>query len=248
MTKAAGRGYGDDLAYIHHVAFGDFARHAAPGVLKMLQRLEISGLVVDLGCGSGIWARELLAAGNQVFGVDISEAMIDLARQNAPEAQFVCASLLEAELPECAAVTAIGECLNYAFDGQGSLSALKRLFQRVFRALEPGGLFLFDAAGPGRLGAPSPIERWVEGDDWAILLRAEEDTATMRLNRRIVTFRKIGELYRRTEEIHNLNLYHPGDLAPMLRVAGFQVRTLRSYGDQPFARGHTAFAARKPLG
>jgi SAM-dependent methyltransferase len=240
--------YGNDLAYIHHTAYGGFARDAAPGILKMLHRLEIRGLVVDLGCGSGIWARELLQAGYEVFGIDISAAMIDLARQNAPAAKFQCGSLLDAEIPACAAVTALGECVNYAFDPQITRRALPQLFARVYRALESGGLFLFDAAGPGRLGDELQVHRWIEGEDWAMLLHAEEDTNQLCLTRRIVTFRKTDELYRRSEEVHRLNLYHPADLSSMLRVAGFQVRTVPAYGDTPVPRGLTVFAARKPLG
>jgi len=50
--------YGEDLAYIHDVGFGDFAWRAAPGVLARLQRHGVDhGTVVDLGCGTGIWAR-----------------------------------------------------------------------------------------------------------------------------------------------------------------------------------------------
>ncbi len=46
-------GYSDDLAYIHHVGYGSFARDAAPGVLEIFRRHDITdGLVVDLGCGS----------------------------------------------------------------------------------------------------------------------------------------------------------------------------------------------------
>ena len=57
-------GYKKDLAYIHDVGFGDFAKNSAPGLLEIMRRAEINdGLVVDLGCGSGIWARELVDAG-----------------------------------------------------------------------------------------------------------------------------------------------------------------------------------------
>jgi len=48
------RAYDEDLAYVHDVGFGDFARSVAPGVLEILRRSGITGgLVVDLGCGSG---------------------------------------------------------------------------------------------------------------------------------------------------------------------------------------------------
>jgi SAM-dependent methyltransferase len=244
MSEAKMPAYGDDLAYIHHTAFGGFARDAAPGILTMLRRAKISsGLVVDLGCGSGIWARELLNAGFDVFGVDISESMIRLARRNAPGAKFTCASLLDIEIPSCVAVTALGECVNYAFDRKNSARALARLFRRVHAALQTGGLFIFDAAGPGRLGSPSPVRRWAEGADWTIVMHAEEDPQKMLLTRRIVSFRRAGRLYRRSEEFHKLNLYAPEELRSMLRQAGFRARTLRGYGTCRLPQGHTAFIA-----
>jgi len=74
-------GYGADLAYIHDAGFGDFARKSAPGLLAILRQAGIrGGLVVDLGCGSGIWAAELTRRGYDVLGIDISRAMIRLAR------------------------------------------------------------------------------------------------------------------------------------------------------------------------
>ena len=46
--------YGDDLSYIHDQRFTPFAERAAPGLLALLAEHGIdTGLVVDLGCGSG---------------------------------------------------------------------------------------------------------------------------------------------------------------------------------------------------
>jgi len=111
------QGYQEDLAYIHDVGFGAFSSESAPGLLEILHQKGIEkGLVVDLGCGSGIWAKALTQAGYEVLGIDISDAMLDLAREKAPKAKFQNASLLRVELPKCDAVTSIGECLNYQFD------------------------------------------------------------------------------------------------------------------------------------
>jgi SAM-dependent methyltransferase len=106
--------------------------------------------VVDLGCGSGQWARELLRAGYRVLGIDISEAMIELARQKAPGAEFRVGSLFEAELPPCDAVTAVSEVLNYLFDPENEERGLEGVFGRVYEALRPGGVFVFDVLGPGQ--------------------------------------------------------------------------------------------------
>ena len=81
--------YREDVAYIHDVGHADFALRSAPGILEILRENGVTeGLVVDLGCGSGQWARELLWAGYRVLGIDISEAMIGLAREKAPGAEF----------------------------------------------------------------------------------------------------------------------------------------------------------------
>ncbi len=109
--------YKDDLAYIHDVGYGDFAKNAAPELLAILRRRGLEdGLVVDLGCGSGLWAEELCGAGYDVLGVDISPAMIEIARCRAPQATFEVGSFLKVDLPRCGAVTSLGECLNYLFD------------------------------------------------------------------------------------------------------------------------------------
>ncbi len=236
--------YRDDLAYIHDVGFGSFARNAAPGLLEILRRGGVTeGLVVDLGCGSGRWARALADAGYDVLGIDLSPAMIEMARERVPEGTFRAASFLKARLPRCAAVTSLGECFNYLFDPRNGLGALGRLFRRVHAALPEGGLLVFDVAEPGR--GQGPRQRHFQGDDWAVLVEYEEDAAARRLTRRLTTFRKAGGGYRRDEEIHRLQLYRRSEVAGALRQAGFRVRALRGYGAQPFYRGQAGFLARK---
>ena len=76
--------YKKDLAYIHDVGFSDFALKSAPGIIKILQENNIrSGLIVDLGCGSGLSAQEFIKANYQVLGIDISPAMIEIAKKRA---------------------------------------------------------------------------------------------------------------------------------------------------------------------
>ena len=239
-------GYHEDLAYIHDVGFGHFARNAAPGLLELLRKRQVvRGLVVDLGCGSGIWARELCNAGYEVLGVDLSEAMLAIARQRVPEAEFRQGSLLSAKLPPCVAVTSIGECFNFLFDRRNTTRRLLELFRRVHDALVPGGLFIFDVAGPGRVPGPGTQRKYFEGEDWAVLVAAEEDRQAKLLTRRITSFRKVGKLYRRDEEIHALRLYTPLELAQQLRDCGFRVNVLRGYGPMRFAPGYFGLLARK---
>jgi SAM-dependent methyltransferase len=237
--------YGEDLSYIHDVGHADFALESAPGILEVLAESGIrDGLVVDLGCGTGLLARELIDAGYSVLGIDISEAMVEISRRRAPEAEFRVGSLFEAEIPPCVAVTAVSEVLNYLFDEEDG--GLVPLFRRVYEVLVPGGVFVFDVLGPGQVAPGATARGFRVGEDWAVLSEREEDAERGTMTRRIVSFRKVGEHYRRDEEVHRVRLYKPVEISGLLRRVGFGVRTMRSYGSYPLAEGHAAFFARKP--
>jgi SAM-dependent methyltransferase len=244
MTSNAA--YNEDLSYIHDVGFGFHARGAAQEILRVLRRHKITkGLVIDLGCGSGIWANELVRSGYDVFGVDQSKAMIRLARKKAPGVRFVRSSFLDVQLPPCAAVTSLGECFNYLFDAKNGIKELTRLFARVFDALRPGGIFEFDIAQPGQLD-PTQQYRHFAGPDWFIVRDGEEDSHQMTVSRRMTIFRKVGKFYRRSEETHRLRLYWGADLARILREIGFRVRVMRGYGKYRLTGNRVALLATKP--
>jgi SAM-dependent methyltransferase len=197
--------------------------------------------VVELGCGSGIAAVLFAEAGYDVFGVDASEAMVDMARERVPDAQFVHGSLHDVELPSCVAVVAMGEILSYA-------GITGSLLTRVRDALQPGGLFVFDVATPGR-GTPEPQRSWFSGDGWLVCSQAVEDLDAQRLTREIVSFVRDGEAWRRSDETHVLSLYDPSSLVTRLTDAGFEdARVLDDgYGPQlELPAGIAVLSARAP--
>jgi SAM-dependent methyltransferase len=239
--------YGEDLAYVHDVRHSDYALKSAPGVLEILGQHRIDqGLIVDLGCGSGLSARELVNAGYQVLGIDCSEALLAIARARVPQAEFRAESFFQSTIPTCNAVISIGECLNYQFDPNHNRHTLTQLFRRVFRALVPGGIFLFDLAEPGQV-APGQISRgFGEGDDWIVLVEKQEDPNTAILTRRIITLRKLGEAYRRSDEEHHLQLYKAAEIATELNQIGFDTQIAHCYGPYQLPFAHSAFIAGKP--
>lgn len=241
-------GYGTDLAHIHDTGFGDFARDTAPGLIRRLHAAGIrDGVVLDLGCGSGIWAAELLDAGYDVVGIDLSEDLLAIARERAPGGDFRCASIYDADLPACVAVTALGEILSYRFDDRAGRATARGLLRRVRDVVRPGGLFLFDVVAPGR--EPEDGRRtFAEGDDWVLTLEASQ-TPDGELRRRITTFRRDGELWHRTDEEHVLWTWAPADVLADLADLGFmEVRALRGYGaGHRFPRGWAGFSARRPV-
>lgn len=236
--------YDVDLAYIHDTGYGDFVKTSAPSLLRILSDCDdTSELIIDLGCGSGIWAKSLVASGYQVVGVDISAAMIAIARQRVPDAAFHIGSFVDFDIPACRAVTALGEVFNYLFDPNNSLNTLRQVCRRVFDALAPNGVFIFDIAEPARFNGLRQSFR--EGEDWACLVEYVHNEGRQQLTRDIVTFRKIGEAYRRQQETHVQQLYERQAVLEMLENIGFQGEMVSSYGAMAFPAGLVGFVARK---
>ena len=217
--------YRDDLAYIHHVGFSEFSQSAAPWIVALLKRHDVT-TVVELGCGSGVLARELTRAGFDVHGFDASPSMIALARETAPGARFAAGAFDEVSLPPCDAMIAMGEVLNY-----GTLEGVRKLIAQV-----PARLLLFDVAERGAY--PPYDEHRSGGDDWSVIAIKESDG--IHLRRRVLTFRADG---RRDEEVHTLELYDRAGLTALLRAHGFRTTIRRSYGTRRLPTGHAVYVA-----
>jgi SAM-dependent methyltransferase len=237
--------YGADLAFVHHVGFGEFVEAAAPEFSRLLIAAGIrDGLIVDLGCGSGILARELTAQGYDVMGVDRSESMLAIARATAPRATLVQSAIAAVRLPPCRAVFAIGESISYLPESARRPPSLASLFGRVARALDPGGLFVFDLVTRG--GGPLMAYRtWQAGADWAVLVDVREDAVLRTITRNITTFRGTGRAYRRSAERHAVGVYNRTEVVRWLRDAELGVAVQRHYGRVVLPPRRMAFLARK---
>ena len=101
---------------------------------------HVAGLnVLDIGCGSGRFAFELLAAGaERVVGIDVSPAAIEAAdaqRRQSPSAdrlefRVMDVTLPGAELPQVDLITALG-VIEY-FDARDAFGAARELQLEVF--------------------------------------------------------------------------------------------------------------------
>ena len=105
---------------------------------KIAALVPVTSPILDLGCGTGVpTARRLTAAGHRVVGVDISEGMLRLAREQVPAAEFVRADFreLNGDLGTFGAVTAFFSLLML------SRAEIGRTLTRIAEHLEPGGWF-----------------------------------------------------------------------------------------------------------
>ncbi len=253
MTEAW---YGSVLSEIHDDNYSFLARAAAATAMSMLPKPEESGIVVDLGCGSGVTAQILNDVGYSVVGIDASPEMVALARQRVPSGHFRIESIYGADIPDCQAVLAIGEVLNYQTEDR-TPDAVALLLRSISRSLRPEGFLLCDIAGPGRAAATPAVQR-ATGDAWVMNVSSQEDSSTGVLTRSItmdITDQWHGRAASRDtagrsahlQETHLLELIEPADFTSLLCANGLDGKQLPGYADFDLPTGWTAWLAR-PIG
>ncbi len=132
----------DDFAWLYNKHWGPYATQAITIIEELiLGDLPIGAKILDLCCGTGQLAQELTSRGYKVIGVDVSSEMINFARLNAPEAEFIVQDAREFSVPDTYdCVVSTYDSLNFIM----SEEELKEVFRNVYMSLKPGGRFLFD--------------------------------------------------------------------------------------------------------
>src|SRR5262249_22818124 len=158
--------YRDDLSLVHHRGFGFHADMCAPGIVELLRPVrERDGLVVEMGGGGGLFTRHFLDAGHRVVATGASPAMLDLAREGAPDAEGVRrVALPDDPLPPADAIVGVGHALSYLPDEV----AVDRALVAVGQALRPGGGLAIDICD---------LEWGAARRDWSTSGRVGDDRA-----------------------------------------------------------------------
>jgi SAM-dependent methyltransferase len=235
--------YRPDLARAHHLGYGFHADNCAPGILSLLAPVRArDGLVLELGCGSGLLTRHLTDAGHRVIATDASPAMLDLARDYAPAADIRRLTLPSDPLPAADAVVSVGHVLSYLPDA-GAISAA---LTAIARAVRPGGLFAIDicdlAYGELRRGEP-PLGR--VNDSWAVLT-ATSLPAPDRFVRDITIFTLgDGGCWRRDDERHDNVLIDTARVPSLLAAEDIEVTVGTAFGDEQLPPGLAVLTGRR---
>jgi SAM-dependent methyltransferase len=245
VGRSRGRGrltyYGDDLALVHHLGFGFHADACAPGILALLKQVR-GGVVLELGCGSGLLTRHLVQAGHRVVATDASRAMLALARETAPEATVQSLVLPDDPLPACDAVVSVGHVLSYLHDE----AAIQRALAAAAKALRPGGVLALDLLDLryGALRREEPNSSRV-GDDWAIITRFSLPRPNIFV-REIASFLPNDDgTWRRDDERHENVLVETPAVPAFLEEHGVEARVADSFGDEQLPDGLVAIVGRK---
>ena len=188
---------------------------------------------VDLACGTGSVALRLAPKGLQVTAVDMSWEMLMVAQQKAVEAevypQFACQKLQELKLPKAVdlAVCAL-DSIDYILDPNDCKEAIRR----VYKALNPGGCFIFDVNTPEKLRAMDGQVFLDEDDDVFCVWRGEFDESTNICSYGMDLFQRSGNAWHRSFEEHQEYAYSAQQLVGFLKEAGFTAVAV--YGDRKF--------------
>ena len=189
--------------------------------------------VVDLACGTGSVTAILAKMGYPVLGVDMSEEMLTEAAMKTmdldPMPRFVCQRLQELRLPRAVdmAVCAL-DSLDYITDPDDCKEAIRR----IYKALNPGGIFIFDVNTPEKLRAMDGQVFLDEDDDVYCVWRGEFDEETNVCIYWMDLFQRQGKTWNRSYEEHREYAYSQEQLRGYLKAAGFT--HIEVYADRSF--------------
>ena len=169
---------------------------------------------LDMGCGTGILCQILHQSGvPAVAGMDLSEGMIRIARENGPEIDYGVADMVTYR-PERTfdLVTCTGDALNHI----ESLGDVGQIFRNVYDCLNPGGYFIFDILNENEISTSEPFEM-----DFSETVRVGfqmTQPEVGKVNLKIRVFEN-GDL--QFEENIRETVHDPARICQMLRERGF---------------------------
>jgi SAM-dependent methyltransferase len=176
--------------------------------------------ILDIACGYGRHAIELVQRGYNVTGLDLSLPLLlraaDESKRRSLSVNFVHADMREMAFEKqfdgaYSMLTSFGY-----FDEDTNL----RVAERIGRALKPGARFLLDVVNRDYVVSDLPVRVWWEGTGCVVLEEVDFNFHTSR----IVTHRSIVfEDGRQLEQEISVRAYSLHEIGRLLRQAGFRV-------------------------
>jgi SAM-dependent methyltransferase len=191
-----------------------------------------AGPVVELGVGTGRIAVPIAAEGITVIGVDSSQGMLDVCREQAElagVAHLVDLRLGDLREPPVDERVRLVICPFRAYLHLPSEAERLRALRAAHKVLDSGGRLVFDVFTPGSRDIAETHGRWLEREP-GIFERAEWDE-----RRRTLTLSVRGPS---GESTMTLAWISPPEWAALLEQAGFEVESCYGWFDRsPYSGG-----------
>ncbi len=183
-------------------------------------------LVLDLACGTGSLTLELARRGYDMIGADISEDMLEIAREKSGEdasrVLFLQQDMREFELyGTVGSIVCTCDSLNYVTEKDEVL----QVFRLADNYLDPGGLFIFDINTEYKFKTVLADACRAETYEDAAYIWENYYYEEEKINEYQVTFfREDPEtgLYERSEETHYEKAYSVEEIKELLEQAGLK--------------------------
>ncbi len=215
----------------HSWTTADTARHV--DLVTRALALAPGSRIIDAPCGNGRLTLPLARAGHSVVGIDITASYLDEARE-AARRDGVTATFIERDMRELADLTGFDAVINFwgsfgYFDDAGNAAFVAA----AHRALRPGGKLVIDGHVHETLLPRFQRRGWSQHGDVLVLEDRRFDIVNSCVESEW-TFVVDG----RVERKHiSMRIYSGGELAALLRGAGFASVELLDHELAPLAVG-----------
>jgi SAM-dependent methyltransferase len=122
-----------------------YIERALAYVDQILRDVPANATVLDLGCGTGLpIAQHIVQKGFRVVGVDQSKKMLEIARREVPEAEFIHGDMIEIEFNQRFAGAVAWDS---AFHVERKYHSA--IYRKLAHCLQPGARLLLSVGGTG---------------------------------------------------------------------------------------------------
>lgn len=214
--------------------FGPLEQDPEVEVFQMVRLLTLppGASLVDLGCGRGRHTIPLSLKGYRVTGVDLSEVMLNLARERASRERATVEWVRE-DMRTFVRPGAFDACLSlFTSFGYFCDEENQGVLMNVARSLKESGVFLLDLRNVRKGLSGENIDRTITVPSGSLSLRVRFDRTTRRARAESTLVRSDGI---RISSAFEVRIYSEEELTGMLSRAGMRVMAIHgSLDGAPF--------------
>lgn len=220
--------YGNTFAKVYNLMWGDFSKNIAPGLIKFYKNncKSNSNMVLDLCCGTGHLAKILLENDFEVIGIDISDDMLQYARENTKDYIDMGKAVFK---KADASKFSLNKKVSFAVSTYDSLNhldnmkILKSCFESVYDVLIPDCYFIFDLNTEKGLKSNWNSVNFMDEEEVTLLIRGMYDDKEKRGCNEITGF-VLNEngMYEKFDELIYNTAFKLEDVKNSLESVGFK--------------------------